>query len=103
MAELIVIDRSGQRRSLDTAEGWRVMELLRDQGVGVEGLCGGACDCATCHVFVATNWADKLPPAQDDELTKLDELPDLAPTSRLSCQIIWSDALDGLELTLAEA
>jgi ferredoxin len=103
MAQLIVIDRTGTRRSLDTAEGWRVMELLRDQGVGVEGLCGGACDCATCHVLVADDWAGKLPPAREDELTKLDELPDLSPTSRLSCQIIWSDALDGLELTLAEA
>ncbi len=102
MAKLKVIDRNGQLHSLDTAEGWRVMELLRDQNVGVDGICGGACDCGTCHVIVAPEWADRLQAANDDELLKLDELPVLEPTSRLSCQIIWSDALDGLTLTLAE-
>jgi ferredoxin len=103
MASLTLIDRNGQRHALETAAGWRVMELLRDQNVGVDGLCGGACDCATCHVIVAPAWADRLPPAGDDELLKLEELPAMEATSRLSCQIIWSDALDGLELTLAEA
>ncbi len=102
MAVLNVIDRQGQHHALDTVEGWRVMELLRDQNVGVEGLCGGACDCATCHVIVAPEWADRLPPPRDDELTKLDELPVIEPTSRLSCQILWNDGLDGLTLTLAE-
>ncbi len=102
MAVLNVIDRQGQHRALDTVEGWRVMELLRDQNVGVEGLCGGACDCATCHVIVAPEWADRLPPPRDDELMKLDELPVIEPTSRLSCQILWNDGLDGLTLTLAE-
>lgn len=102
MASLTVIDRAGARHSLETVEGWRVMELLRDQNIGVEGLCGGACDCATCHVIIAEEWAEKLPPAREDELAKLDELPDIAATSRLSCQILWSDALDGLTLTLAE-
>lgn len=102
MAVLNVIDRQGQHRALDTVEGWRVMELLRDQNVGVEGLCGGACDCATCHVIVAPEWADRLPPPRDDELMKLDELPVIEPTSRLSCQILWNDGLDGLTLILAE-
>jgi ferredoxin len=78
------------------------MELLRDQDVGIEGLCGGACDCATCHVIVSPDWSAQLHPASEDELLKLDELPALKPTSRLSCQIIWSDALDGLQLTLGE-
>jgi ferredoxin len=102
MAFLHVIDRDGLQHTLEAVEGWRVMELLRDHGVGVEGICGGACDCATCHVIVAPEWADKLHPARDDELFKLDELPEISPTSRLSCQIIWNDALDGLTLTLAE-
>lgn len=103
MATLHVIDRGGHKHSLDTAEGWRVMELLRDQNVGVEGICGGACDCASCHVIVAPEWAGRLAAAHEDELLRLDELPVLEPTSRLSCQIIWSDALDGLTLTIAEA
>jgi 2Fe-2S ferredoxin len=103
MAHLHVIDREGRARQLDTVEGWRVMELLRDQHAGVEGLCGGACDCATCHVVVAPEWAERLPAPREDELYKLDELPAVEPTSRLACQIIWSDALDGLTLTIAEA
>jgi ferredoxin len=102
MSSIVVTDREGQTHTLDAIEGWRVMEILRDHGVGVEGLCGGACDCATCHVVVAENWASRLHPAREDELLKLDELPSLEPTSRLSCQIIWSEALNGLTLTLAE-
>jgi ferredoxin len=103
MALLHVTDRSGTVHVLDTVEGWRVMEIIRDHKIGVEGVCGGACACATCHVIVADEWAGRLHPARDEELDKLDELPLIEPTSRLSCQIIWSDALDGLSLTLAEA
>lgn len=103
MAVLNVIDRAGAVHALETVSGWRVMELLRDQNVGVEGICGGACDCASCHVIVADEWAEKLPVAREDELLKLDELPVLDRHSRLSCQIIWDDRLDGLTLTIAEA
>lgn len=103
MAVLNVIDRAGRRHVIETVEGWRVMELLRDQAMGVEGICGGACDCASCHVIIAPEWASRLPGAREDELLKLDELPALEPTSRLSCQIVWSDALDGLTLTIAES
>lgn len=102
MAYIHVTDREGGTHQLEAIAGWRVMEILRDHGVGIEGICGGACDCATCHVIVALDWAERLFPARDDELDKLDELPALAPTSRLSCQIIWSDDLDGLTLTLAD-
>jgi ferredoxin len=103
MAVLHVTDRSGTVHVLDTVEGWRVMEILRDSRVGVDGVCGGACACGTCHVIVADEWAGRLHPARAEELDRLDELPLIEPTSRLSCQIIWSDALDGLSLTLAEA
>lgn len=102
MAVLNVIDRAGRRHALETVEGWRVMELLREQKAGIEGICGGACACGSCHVIVAPEWADRLPPARDEELNLLDELPVLEETSRLSCQILWHDALDGLTLKIAE-
>jgi ferredoxin len=103
MGIIHVTDRDGSKHELEAVEGWRVMEILRDHNVGVEGICGGACDCATCHVIIAPEWADRLHAARDEEIDKLDELPSLAATSRLSCQIIWSDELDGLTLTLADA
>lgn len=95
-----VVDRQGERRTLEAVEGWRLMEILRDYHVGIAGTCGGACDCATCHVVIDPSWATKLFPPREDELDKLDELPLIEPTSRLSCQIIWADELDGLTLIL---
>jgi 2Fe-2S ferredoxin len=103
VAFLNVIDRAGHPHRLEAVEGWRVMEILRDYKVGVEGVCGGSCDCATCHVVVAADWAPRLPDPRSDEIDALDTLPLIEPTSRLSCQIIWSDDLDGLTLRLAEA
>jgi ferredoxin len=102
MAIINVTDRKGQDHTLEGVEGWRVMEILRDHGVGIEGICGGACDCATCHVIVAAEWAEKLHPPRQEELDKLDELPIIETHSRLSCQIIFGENLDGLRLTLAE-
>ena len=97
---LLVEDRNGQEHKLEGLDGWRVMEVIRDWGLSIKAECGGACACATCHVRVAANWAGRLSPMRADEEGLLDSLPDVAPTSRLSCQIIWDSDLDGLELTL---
>jgi 2Fe-2S ferredoxin len=102
MGIIHVTDREGQRHTLECVEGWRVMEIIRDWGLPIEGLCGGACECATCHVFVSDEWVARLYPATDEEEDQLDTVV-TAPTSRLSCQIIWTPELDGLELTLAPA
>ena len=101
MGVIRVTDRQGKVHELEALEGWRVMEIIRDWGLPMEGVCGGACDCATCHVVVAPDWAKRLHPPREEELDKLDELPLIEPTSRLSCQILYSEELDGLEVTLA--
>ena len=103
MSFIHVTDHTGTAHLLEAVEGWRVMEILRDHGVGIDGLCGGACSCATCHVIVAPEWAGRLHAPRADEIDKLDDLPLIEATSRLSCQIIWEDALDGLALHLPEA
>lgn len=101
MGHIKVNGLDGTEHVLDAIEGWRVMELIRIHGLPIEALCGGACACATCHVHVALEWADRLHPARDDEEAMLDTLAGVEATSRLSCQIIWDAHLDGLELTLA--
>jgi len=103
MGVIKVKDSAGQTHVLEAVSGWRVMELIRDHGLPIEAQCGGACACATCHVHVAPGWVPTLYPATDDEEAMLDQLPAVARTSRLSCQIIWDDHLDGLELTLPGA
>jgi 2Fe-2S ferredoxin len=77
------------------------MEVIRDWGVGIKAECGGSCSCATCHVYVAEPWFAKLPAPSDDEEDLLFSTLDKKPNSRLSCQILLSEDLDGLELTIA--
>lgn len=98
-----VTDQDGQDHELEALEGWRVMEVIRDWGLNIKAECGGACSCATCHVFVDPEWADKLYPPTDEEEDMLDSVADIRPTSRLSCQILMSEALDGLKVTLADS
>lgn len=96
-----VVDRDGRQHDLEPVEGWRLMEILRDYGLGMDNTCCGSLACAECHVILDADWAGKVPPPTDEEIEKLDELPLLHETSRLSCQIIWSDELDGLRLKIA--
>jgi ferredoxin, 2Fe-2S len=96
-----VTDQKGIRHTLEALEGFRVMEIVRDWGLDIKAECGGACACATCHVYVEPQWAAKLHDPRDEENDMLDGAFDVAPNSRLSCQIIMSAALDGLEITLA--
>lgn len=100
MSFLHVEDRAGTLHTLEAVDGWRVMEILRDHKIGLDGLCGGSCACATCHVVVAPEWAGRLHPPRPEEIDRLDDLPVVAPTSRLSCQIIWGPELEGLKLVL---
>jgi 2Fe-2S ferredoxin len=96
-----VVDREGEERELEALEGWRLMEIIRDWGLPIKAECGGACACATCHVYVAQDWVEKLHPPLEDELDRLDEAYDVRPNSRLACQILFSPELDGLTVVLA--
>ncbi len=100
--KIFVTDVEGNEHALDAVEGWRVMEIIREHGLKIKAECGGACACATCHVYVDAAWMPKLAPRRDDEEEMLDEAFHLQDNSRLSCQIIMSEELDGLKVTLAE-
>lgn len=99
---LRVEDRNGVVHELAAVEGWRLMEILRDYGIGMDNTCGGALACAECHVVLDAQSAARVAPPREDELEKLDELPMLYENSRLSCQIIWSDDMNGLSLKVAQ-
>ncbi len=100
--KLYVTDQNGVEHILEAIEGWRVMEIIRDHGLPIKAECGGACACATCHIYVDKKWKNKIPAMREDEEEMLDEAFHLEETSRLSCQIIMDETLDGLHVTLAE-
>jgi 2Fe-2S ferredoxin len=99
--KILVTDKAGVEHELEGLDGWRAMEVIRDWGIGIRAECGGACSCATCHVYVDASQFHLLPPASDDEEDLLYSTLDKQPTSRLSCQILLNEALDGLKLTIA--
>ena len=102
MPKLIVVTREGQESTVEGETGLSVMEVIRDNGFDeLLALCGGCCSCATCHVHVDPAFADKLPAMSEDENDLLDSSDHRDANSRLSCQIPFSDALDGLKVTIA--
>ena len=101
--KIYVTDLDGHEHALDAVEGWRVMEIIRDHGLPIKAECGGACACATCHVYVDESWVSKIAAMNEEEEYMLDEAFELEDNSRLSCQIIMSEELDGLKVTLAPA
>jgi 2Fe-2S ferredoxin len=102
MPNLIVVTREGEENVVEASQGLSVMELIRDAGIDeLLALCGGCCSCATCHVHVDPEWVDKLPTMSADENDLLDSSDHRAPNSRLSCQIPFAPALDGMRVTIA--
>jgi 2Fe-2S ferredoxin len=100
MTQITVIDRDGNEHTVEGRPGLKLMEILRELDYGVTAICGGMCSCATCHVYIDPEWLDRVPQKQSDEQELLAELPGYGDNSRLSCQIEFSDALDGLKLTI---
>ncbi len=102
MGKIVVTDRAGDKHEVEMAAGDNLMDPLREMDAGIEALCGGMCSCATCHIFLPSEWAQKLEPAQDDELELLEETECYRKDeSRLSCQVKFSDELDGMTFTIA--
>lgn len=102
MPKLIVTTRDGETRELNGDAGLSVMEVIRDGGIDeLLALCGGCCSCATCHVHVDPEFADKVAPMGEDENDLLESSDHRNERSRLSCQIPFSAELDGLRVTIA--
>jgi 2Fe-2S ferredoxin len=102
MPKVVFTDANGARREVTVAAGMTLMEAAVDNDVaGIIGECGGACACATCHAYIGAPWSDRLPPLEDMEDAMLDSAAERRPTSRLTCQIEVTNALDGIEVEVA--
>ena len=102
MPRLIVTTRAGETSEIEVGDGLTVMEAIRDNGFDeLLALCGGCCSCATCHVQVDPAFFDQLPPMSEDEDDLLESSDHRIATSRLSCQLPFTAALDGLKVTIA--
>jgi ferredoxin, 2Fe-2S len=100
MPKMTFIEKNGQPREVDAPLGLSVLEIAHKHGVDIEGACEGSLACSTCHVVVDGAWFGKLAKPTEDEEDMLDLAFDLQETSRLGCQLIMTDALDGLVVKL---
>jgi 2Fe-2S ferredoxin len=101
MAKITYIEHDGKAHVVEVAPGWSLMEgAVKNRVAGIDADCGGACACATCHVYVDPAWKAVLPPKSEMEEAMLDFALVTAPNSRLSCQIRVTPDMDGLILRM---
>ena len=101
MPKITYIEHNGKKHTIDVANGLSIMEgAVQNNIPGIDADCGGGMACATCHVYVAEKWFDKLPKKEDGEEDMLDMAYEPKKNSRLSCQIVVSDEIDGLVLNI---
>lgn len=101
MPQIKLIEHNGTEHLVEAARGITVMQAAVDNLVpGIVGDCGGACSCATCHAYVDPQWAGRLPPPGEDEQSMLEGVIDQQPNSRLTCQIVIDETLDGMVLRM---
>jgi len=100
MPRMTFIERDGTRREVDAPLGLSVLEIAHKHGIDIEGACEGSLACSTCHVIVDPEWYGRLAKATEDEEDMLDLAFGLQKTSRLGCQIVMTEALDGLVVRL---
>lgn len=104
MAKIIFEQPGGDEHAVDIADGLSIMEgAVKNMVPGIDADCGGACSCATCMVYVSQEWRDRLPPKDPAEQAMLEFCPHVHESSRLSCQIKVTDALDGLRVRIPES
>lgn len=101
MGTITAIDREGETHEIDAEPGLSVMEILRNAGLEIEAICGGQCICSTCHVYIDPRWQAGLPARRDPERVLVEDSGAYQENSRLSCQLDYTDELDGLKLILA--
>jgi len=104
MAKITYIDQDGTKREVEAKPGQSIMEVAVVNMIpGIDADCGGACACATCHVYVDDAWVEKLKAKDDMEDSMLDFAEDVRENSRLCCQILVTDELDGIVVTTPES
>jgi ferredoxin, 2Fe-2S len=103
MPKMVFIERDGTRREVDAPLGLTVLEIAHRHDIDIEGACEGSLACSTCHVIVDPEWYDLLKEASEDEEDMLDLAFNLSKTSRLGCQIVITEELDGLTVRLPAA
>ena len=103
MPKVTFTDHKGDSKTIEIDNGLSVMEGAVQQNIpGIDADCGGSMACATCHVYVDDNWYEKIPKAEDAEIDMIDMAFEPKKNSRLSCQIIVDDNIDGLKVTTPE-
>lgn len=102
MPRVTFIEPDGTRREVDAPVGLSLLEIAHDNDIDIEGACGGSLACSTCHVIVDPEWYPKLQEPEEEEEDMLDLAFQLTRTSRLGCQIVMTEELDGLVVTLPE-
>ena len=100
--KLIFVNSDGKEKSVEAENGISLMEVARDNDLGIEGTCGGSISCCTCHVIIDKEWFPVVGGPNPDEEDMLDLADGLQPTSRLGCQIEVTDKLDGLRVSIPE-
>ena len=103
MPKVTFVNTDGIEKTFDVPNGISLLEVAHKNGISLEGACEGSLACSTCHVIVAPEWFSKLKAASEDEEDMLDLAFGLTHTSRLGCQIMMSDALDGIKVSLPAA
>lgn len=100
MPKVTFIERNGEEKEIDAPTGLSLLEIAHKNNIDLEGSCEGSLACSTCHLIIGEDWFEKLEEAEEDEEDMLDLAFGLTRTSRLGCQIIMNDELDGLVVSL---